>query len=186
MKTYTPEELQEILRKHSLWLDGDPNGERADLTKADLQYANLRNAELHGANLQGANLQSANLQCVDLQDANLQDANLQYANLLCANLQDADLQGANLQCADLLCADLRGANLRDADLDYSVLPLCCGSLDVHFDDRQLRQIAYHLVRAGLQSKNASEETKTALRLLIPFANGFHRVKECGEIKEDAP
>ena len=84
-------------------------------------------------------------------------------------------------------ADLHRADLRGADIDFSCLPLWCGSLSAHFDDRQLRQIAYHLVRAGLQSKNASPETKAELAKLIDFANGFHRVKECGMIeKPEAP
>lgn len=84
-------------------------------------------------------------------------------------------------------ADLRGANLSEADLhgadlDFSCLPLWCGSLSAQFDDRQLKQIAYHLVKAGLQSKNASDETKAELSKLIDFANGFHRVEECGKIE----
>ena len=54
-------------------------------------------------------------------------------------------------------------------------------MKTHFDDRQLKQIAYHLVKAGLQSKNASDETKAELAKLIGFANGFHRVEECGLI-----
>lgn len=90
---------------------------------------------------------------------------------------------ADLGHADLSDADLGHADLREADLDYSCLPLWCGSLSANFDDRQLKQIAYHLVKAGLQSKNASEETKTELRKLIPFANGFHRAEECGFIME---
>lgn len=95
----------------------------------------------------------------------------------------ADLSHADLSHADLSDADLSHADLREADLDYSCLPLWCGSLSANFDDRQLKQIAYHLVKAGLQSKNASEETKTELRKLIPFANGFHRAEECGFIME---
>ena len=101
------------------------------------------------------------------------------ADLIGADLSHADLSGANLSGANL-----RWANLREADLDYSCLPLWCGSLSANFDDRQLKQIAYHLVKAGLQSKNASNETKTELRKLIPFANGFHRSEECGLIEED--
>ena len=84
--------------------------------------------------------------------------------------------------ADLKRADLKGADLKGAALDYSCIPLWCGSLDVHFDDIQLYQIAYHLVRPGLYSKNASEETKKELSKLIDFANKFHRVEQCGEIK----
>ena len=79
--------------------------------------------------------------------------------------------------ANLSWADLSGANL-----DYSGLPLWCGSLSAHFDDKQLRQIAYHLVKAGLQSKNASDETQAELRKLIQFANGFHRAEKCGFIE----
>ena len=79
-------------------------------------------------------------------------------------------------------ADLQYADLQDANLDYSCLPLWCGSLSAHFDDRQLAQIAYHLVKAGLQSKNASDETKAELAKLVDFANRFHRVDECGQIE----
>ena len=110
-------------------------------------------------------------------------ADLSHADLSGADLREANLCHVDLSHTDLSDADLRGADLREADLDYSCLPLWCGSLSANFDDRQLKQIAYHLVKAGLQSKNASEETKTELRKLIPFANGFHRAEECGFIME---
>ena len=123
----------------------------------------------------------------DGERANLRGANLCGANLSGAILFGANLRGANLSGAILFGANLRGANLYEADLfgvdlDFSCLPLWCGSLSAHFDDRQLKQIAYHLVKAGLQSKNASEETKKELSKLIDFANGFHRVEECGRIE----
>ena len=78
-------------------------------------------------------------------------------------------------------ADLSGANLSGANIDYSSLPLWCGSLSAKFDDRQIKQIAYHLVKAGLNSKNTSEETKRQLRKIVDLANGFHRASECGKI-----
>lgn len=40
------EKLNEILRKHALFLDGDLEGERANLSVADLCGANLREANL--------------------------------------------------------------------------------------------------------------------------------------------
>ena len=83
----------------------------------------------------------------------------------------ANLEGANLE----------GADLARADLDYSCFPLWCGSLSAHFDDKQIRQIAYHLVKAGLNSKNTSDEVKSELAKIIDLANGFHRVEECGKI-----
>ena len=152
MKQYTESELASILNLHKAWIIGEDYGKRADLSGADLRRANLSWADLSRANLRGA----------DLREANLSEANLRWANLSGANLSRADLSGANL--------------------DYSGLPLWCGSLSAHFDDKQLRQIAYHLVKAGLQSKNASDETQAELRKLIQFANGFHRAKECGFIE----
>ena len=118
----------------------------------------------------------------DLRGADLSWANLREADLRRADLREADLSGANLSGADLSGADLREADLREANLDYSGLPLWCGSLSAHFDDKQLKQIAYHLVKAGLQSKNASDEAQAELRKLIQFANGFHRAKKCGFIE----
>ena len=114
--------------------------------------------------------------------ANLRGADLCETDLRDANLRDADLRGANLRGADLRDANLRDADLRGANLDFSCLPLWCGSLRAHFDDRQLKQIAYHLVKSGLQSKNASDETKAELSKLIDFANGFHLAEKCGEIE----
>ena len=151
-------ELKKILELHEKWLNGEEGGERADLSGADLSGADLREA--------------------DLSHADLIDADLRWADL-----SHADLRWAYLSHADLIHANLSGADLSGADLDYSCLPLWSGSLSANFDDRQLKQIAYHLVKAGLQSKNASNETKTELRKLIPFANGFHRAEECGLIKE---
>lgn len=107
------------------------------------------------------------------------------AHKLWLETRDADnVQGerADLRNADLRYADLLGADLRNADIDYSCIPMWCGSLSAHFDDRQLAQIAYHLVKAGLHSKNASAGTKLELKKLAEFANTFHRAEECGLIK----
>ena len=57
----TIEELREKVRLHSLWVQGDPAGQRANLSGADLSGANLSGADLYGANLYGANLSGADL-----------------------------------------------------------------------------------------------------------------------------
>ena len=160
-------ELDCVISKHKEWINGDGG-----------EYASLSHEDLRGASLRYANLSHADLSGADLSDADLRGASLSHADL-----SNADLRDANLRYADLRNADLSNADLRGADLDYSCLPLWCGSLKTHFDDRQLVQIAYHLVKSGLQSKNASEETKKELSKLIDFANKFHRVDECGEIKK---
>ena len=157
MKQYTESKLASILKLHKAWIIGEGYGKRANLSEADLSRADLSRADLSGADLR-------------------------WADLSGADLREANLSRADLRWADLSRADLRWADLSEADLDYSGLPLWCGSLSAHFDDKQLKQIAYHLVKAGLQSKNASDETQAELRKLIQFANGFHRAKQCGFIE----
>ena len=126
MKKYTELELRSIIEKHSLWLAGDPNGERAnlyganlsgaDLSEANLYGANLSEANLYGANLYGADLREANLYGANLSEASLRGADLRLANLYGANLSEANLYGANLREANLYGANLYGANLREANL----------------------------------------------------------------------
>ena len=101
------EELQEILKKHKLWLEGKRGGKRA----------NLRGADLREANLWGADLREANLQGTDLRGADLWEANLQRADLREANLQGADL---DLSCLPLWC----GSFYMKVD-DRFVLQLLC-------------------------------------------------------------
>lgn len=90
----------------------------------------------------------------------------------------ADLCGADLRGADLCGANMQAANLRGANLDYSCWPLWCGSLDVKVDKRIAAQLAYHFCRldcddpAYIQARNA----------LVPLANTFHLVEECGRVE----
>lgn len=41
VKRYSDEELQEVLRKHEMWLQGNEGGEKANLREADLRGADL-------------------------------------------------------------------------------------------------------------------------------------------------
>ena len=116
MKKYTELELKDILEKHSLWLAGDPNGERANLSRANLSWVDLRGAELRGADLNEINLRGANLSMTDLSEAILCGADLSEANLKGADLSWAYLVGANLSGANLREANLREANLYSANL----------------------------------------------------------------------
>ena len=109
-------------------------------------------------------------------------ANLRESNLSGADLRLSDLSGADLSGANLRESNLSGANMIKSDLDFSCLPLWCGGLDINIDDRQAKQIAYHLVRNVLYSQNTSKEAKEAVKPLVDFSNGFHRVEECGKIK----
>ena len=85
---------------------------------------------------------------------------------------------ADLQGADLRGADLREADLRGADLDYSCWPLWCGSLDVRVCKRIAAQLAYHFCRLDCDDP----EVIAAQNAIIPLANQFHRVNECGKLE----
>ena len=82
--------LNEILKKHKMWLNNEENGERANLSGANLRGANLSGANLRGADLSGANLRNANLWGADLWGANLGNADLRGADLSDANLSGAE------------------------------------------------------------------------------------------------
>ena len=172
------DKLAEILELHRLWLYGQDGGARAGLRGADLRYADLSRAELHDADLHDADLRGANLY-----DAALRDADLSGADLRGANLRGADLRGADLRGANLRGADLRGADLRGANLDYSCWPLWCLSLSVRIDARLAAQLLYHCLRAMDSVDDPEVRAVRNNPANIELANRFHRVAECGEIKE---
>jgi len=167
------DELNVILQKHKDWLDGSEGGKRADLQRAD-----MRRADMTGANLTGADLRHADLTGADLRHADLRSANLRSADLRHADLRGADLRSANLRRADLRGADLRSANLTGADMDYSCLPLWCGSKGMIVDKRIAAQIAAHF--CALECDDA--DYIAARKAILEFAQTSHRAEELG-IKE---
>ena len=103
--------LEEILTSHEKFLNGDPTGERADLSGADLSGADLSGANLIGANLIGANL---DFSCVPLWcgslTANMDDRQVkqllyhtlsivQHSNNVSALLKTQLLTAQNLEVA---------------------------------------------------------------------------------------
>lgn len=83
--------------------------------------------------------------------------------------------------------DFRDANLRDADLrganvDYACWPLWCGGLHVKIDKRIACQLAYHFCNQNCDDPEYIE----ARNAILNFANQFHRVEECGILKEIVP
>ena len=167
------EKLSKILELHKKWINNEPGGEQANLGEADLRGADLGEADLWRADLWRADLGEANLGEADLWRADLGETNLGEANLGEANLGGANLGGANLGGANL-----KGANLKGANLDYSCWPLWCGSLGVRVCKRIAAQLAYHFCRLVCDDP----EVIAAQNALIPLANQFHRVDECGKIE----
>ena len=155
-------ELNEILRKHKLWLDRDENGSRADLRWADLSKADLSKADLSGANLGWADLRWANLSKADLSGAILSGADLRWADLSKADLSKADLNGA----------DLRWANLSKAKGLLSAVNF----IDAHFERTADGYIAY---KAFDSTYKAPDNWKTKKGAVIEEVVNFDRCTECG-------
>lgn len=125
IKQISREELNEILKEHKLWLEGEGEGERADLS-----YTNLSGMDLRGVNLKRAILTHANLIYADLKYANLAYADLRYADLRCADAENVDFMSADLKYAKLSDANLKRANFkyadsRFADFKYADLRYAC-------------------------------------------------------------
>ena len=175
MRTFSAEELNEILENHKLWLSlcGE-SGSRAILREADLRGANLREANLRWAALYKANLSGADLRWANLRGANLLSADLRGANLSGADLRGADLRGANLSEANLRGTDLRGANLGGAYLREAKLN------GANFSEAKLR-------RADLSGSDG-----LSIPLVCPEEGSFIAFKRCRdaiivklEVTEDA-
>ena len=119
------EELNEILKEHELWLKGEGEVERADLS-----YTNLTGMDLKGVNLKRAILTHTDLVYADLKYANLAYADLRYADLRCADAENVDFMSADLKYAKLSDANLKRANFkyadsRFADFKYADLRYAC-------------------------------------------------------------
>ena len=145
-------ELNEILRKHKLWLDGDKNGSEANLSEADLSKADLSEADLRWA---------------DLSEADLSEADLRWADLSEANLRWADLSGADLSGANLSGADLSGANGLLSAVNF---------IDAHFERTADGYIAYKTFNS---SYKAPDNWKIEKGAIIEEVVNFDRCTECG-------
>ena len=184
------EELNGVLRRHEAWLKGKLYGERAYLQGevlcgADLQGKDLRHADLHGAKLRDTDFRNSDLRDTDFRHTDLRHADLRDTELQHTELQHADLRHADLRDTELHGAKLYQADMRDADIDFASWPLWCGSLKAYVDDRIAIQLLYHTLSVVQYSPYVSEGVKAKLLTpeIVSLANRFHRVLECGEIKE---
>lgn len=112
MRKITQEEFDEVVRKHQKYLNGEPDGECANL-----EYTDLTNIQFVRDNKNehyiGINLSFANLRFADLSGCILMQCNFYLTNLTGANLSDTILYWANF--TDAYCA---GVNWHNADFGY--------------------------------------------------------------------
>lgn len=106
-------------------------------------------------------------------------ANLRGATLRKANLRGANLRKVNLRKVNLRNADLQGADLRGADIDYSCLPLWCGSKGMTVDRRIAAQIAAHFCAVNCDDPDYI----TACKAILEFAKSSHRAIDLELLEE---
>lgn len=172
--TTVKEAVEYAVRNHISLEEVVLSGE--NLSRLDLSYINLSGADLSYAYISHSDLSYTNLSGADVYGADLHSSVLSNADLSNADISGADISGADLSHAKLTGTDLSGANI-----DFSGLPLCCGSLNVKIDKRIFCQLLYHALRAGKSVDD--EEVKKILSIpeVVKLANQFHRVQECGKI-----
>ena len=169
MTKWTKENIEKEYKNGRRYFCGEDFSD-LDLAGANLTKADLTKADLTGANLTVANLSMAILTNADMRGAHLSGANLVGANLVGADISKVDLTGANLSWADMTDADMRGADMRGVYLDYSCLPLWCGSLNVKVDKRIAVQLMYHACALDCDDPEYQELRQKC----IAFANKMHR------------
>ena len=77
--------------------------------------------------------------------------------------------------SEIRVANIRGANLRGADLDYSCLPLWCGSKGMIVDRRIAAQIAAHFCVLTCDDP----DYQAARTAILDFAKTSHRANDLG-------
>jgi len=176
------DQLDMILEKHKLWLNGEKEGEKADLSginlsynelpQVNLQWANLSNTDLSYASVVKGNFSHANMIGAICCHTNFFMADLRYANLSCA-----DLSKAKLESTDLLGAILNGTDLRVAYLDGSCFPFTYGIADVIVDEKTARLIAAYFCSLRCDSR----EFRKARADILEFAKRSDKAKSLGLI-----
>ena len=124
----TQDELETIVRKHTMFRSARVGGARAILARRNLSGFNLQNydlsyADMTGVSLNGADASGAHLDYCNFFGADLRFCNLQGAHLVRADLRGACLRGANLIAADMAGADLREGMLAGTESDGNIVPL---------------------------------------------------------------
>lgn len=119
MRDVSQIEINEILRKHRLWLEGEKEGEQAAFVYCDLIGAVFNKANLDRAYFLGCVLYEADLGHVSLRGASVRNCNFTRANLSFSDLRGAIIYGDNIW----INTNFVGANY-DPSLVFKI-PLAC-------------------------------------------------------------
>lgn len=201
----TQNELNLKLDQHEQWISTQgKKGKRLNFIKRELRGLNFSHRALILANFSQCDLEDCNFSQTDLRGTvffkcDLQNTDFSYSFAKEANFSNSDLAYSILDESDFTKANFSNtvlvnvkahygnfnhADFNNARLDYSSFGLWCGSLQMHLDDAQIAQLAYHLLSCSLHSKNASSTVKNQLKNIINLGNQFdYKSRDLQPIKE---
>ena len=141
------------VRKHELFANNRPGGQRANFSYRNLTGLNLACKNLAEADFTGAIMVECDLSGSDLQRAMLFCVNLTKAKLVRANLTRADMRGAVLKGADLTAAEMFNADLREGAIFTKRLASDLENVATSADPTDLSRA--RMVNANLTQANMS-------------------------------
>lgn len=108
-------ELLAAMERHSLWLDGRPEGQRAVFSDCDLSRLDFNSGESRSVDLSGSDFTAANLTGITGGEVNFHRASLQYCDLSGSELRSPVFSGATLRKAICVGVDWGWPSSRCAD-----------------------------------------------------------------------
>ncbi|MDE1150928.1 MAG: pentapeptide repeat-containing protein [Micavibrio sp.] len=105
-------ELNEIIRKHQMFLTAKPGGARAVIRDRDLTDLSFIGQNLSQSDFTGCIMRDADMSGANFESATLFGCDLRGATINNTRLVRADMRGAEITAADLAKADMSGADLR--------------------------------------------------------------------------
>ena len=115
-KSISQEKLDDVIKKHAIWLKDHDKGVRADLSRYDLSEKDLSGVDLSEAILEEATFFETNMHGI-----NLTGAKMRKSSFSKVDLTDAKLDKSDLKHAHLCHSRLNRVHACDADFSYSVL-----------------------------------------------------------------
>jgi uncharacterized protein YjbI with pentapeptide repeats len=126
MKNITQRQLNAIIAKHKLYLDGIDVNARAVFRGINLSGLDMKNDDLRYAHFDGVEMLGTDLRGADLSFASFQNALLLCVDLSHATLRCTDFTGAQIIESEMMHCDCSSAFLHDTRLDGTNLLGCTG------------------------------------------------------------
>ena len=136
-KPITQADLKKMARLHELWLEGKPDGQRADFSGMEMDRLDFDGMTFEAATFNDARISSCdlccNLMCADFRGAEIRDSFTGYSSFESADLTDAKCYYCDFTRAQFDGAHLRRAVFDNCDFTHAKME-CCDMTAAKFTD----------------------------------------------------